>query len=40
MRRIGALSAEILFDRLDGVGPAAPRQILLQPALIVRASSP
>lgn len=40
MRRIGELSAEILFDRLDGVGPAAPRQILLQPELIVRASSP
>jgi LacI family transcriptional regulator len=40
MRRIGELSAEILFDRLDGVGPAAPRQILLQPELVVRASSP
>jgi LacI family transcriptional regulator len=40
MRRMGELAAEILFDRLDGVGPAAPRQILLQPELIVRASSP
>jgi LacI family transcriptional regulator len=40
MRRIGELSAEILFDRLDGVGPAAARQILLQPELVVRASSP
>jgi DNA-binding LacI/PurR family transcriptional regulator len=40
MRRIGELSGEILFDRLDGVGPPTPRQILLQPELIVRASSP
>jgi LacI family transcriptional regulator len=40
MRRMGELAAEILFDRLDGVGPAAPRQILLQPEFIVRASSP
>jgi DNA-binding LacI/PurR family transcriptional regulator len=39
-QRSGELSAEILFDRLDGIGPAAPRQILLQPERIVRASSP
>jgi LacI family transcriptional regulator len=40
MRRMGELAAEILFDRLDGVVAPAPRQILLQPELIVRASSP
>jgi LacI family transcriptional regulator len=40
MRRMGDLAAEILFNRLDGVAGASPRQILLQPELIVRASSP
>ena len=40
MRRMGELAAEILFDRLDGVAGSGPRQILLQPELIVRASSP
>jgi LacI family transcriptional regulator len=40
MRRMGELAAEILFDRLDGTGAPDPRQILLQPELIVRASSP
>jgi DNA-binding LacI/PurR family transcriptional regulator len=37
---MGELAAEILFDRLDGVAGAGPRQILLQPELVVRASSP
>jgi LacI family transcriptional regulator len=40
MRRMGELAAEILFDRLDGVAGSEPRQILLQPELVVRASSP
>jgi LacI family transcriptional regulator len=40
MRRMGELAAEILFDRLDGVPSSEPRQVLLQPELIVRASSP
>jgi len=40
MRRMGELAAEILFDRLDGVAGPEARQILLQPELIVRASSP
>jgi len=40
MRRIGELAAEILFDRLDGVGGAEHRQVLLLPELVVRASSP
>lgn len=40
MRRLGELSAEILFDRLDGVGPGEHRQVLLTPELVIRASSP
>jgi len=40
MRRIGELSAEILFDRIDGMGPAGPRHVLRQPELVVRASCP
>jgi len=40
MRRLGELAAEILFDRLDGTGGPEPRQVLLQPELVVRASSP
>jgi LacI family transcriptional regulator len=40
MPRIGELAAEILFDRLDGLGPSEPRQVLLLPELVVRASSP
>jgi LacI family transcriptional regulator len=40
MRRMGELAAEILFDRLDGAAGPEPRQVLLQPELIVRASSP
>jgi LacI family transcriptional regulator len=40
MRRMGELAAEILFDRLDGIAGAEPRKILLQPELVVRASSP
>jgi LacI family transcriptional regulator len=40
MRRMGELAAEILFDRLDGAGPSEPRQVLLLPELVIRASSP
>ncbi len=40
IRRMGELSAEILFERLDGVGPNERRQVLLTPELIIRASSP
>jgi LacI family transcriptional regulator len=40
MRRMGELAAEILFDRLDGTGPEAPRQVRLPPRLMVRASCP
>lgn len=39
MRRMGELAAEILFDRLDGVGPSERRQVLLPPELVIRASS-
>jgi LacI family transcriptional regulator len=39
VRRIGELSAEILFDRLEGLNPQTPRQVILAPQLIVRASS-
>jgi DNA-binding LacI/PurR family transcriptional regulator len=39
-RQLGELAAEILFDRLDGVGAAAPRQVLLAPELVIRASCP
>lgn len=39
MRRMGELAAEILFDRLDGVGPSEPSQVLLPPELVIRASS-
>jgi LacI family transcriptional regulator len=40
MRRMGELSAEILFDRLDGSGPKEHRQVLLLPELVIRGSSP
>jgi LacI family transcriptional regulator len=40
MRRIGELSAEILFERLDGLGSSAPRHVHLLPELILRGSSP
>ena len=33
-------TGEILFDRLDGAGPSEPRQVLLLPELVIRASSP
>jgi DNA-binding LacI/PurR family transcriptional regulator len=36
---MGELAAEILFDRLDGVGPSERRQVLLPPELVIRASS-
>jgi LacI family transcriptional regulator len=40
MRRLGEVAAEILVDRYDRVGPVEPRQILLAPELVVRASCP
>ncbi len=40
MRRLGEVAAEILFDRYDRVGPTEPRQVLLPPELVVRASCP
>lgn len=40
MRRMGEQAAEILFDRLDGIGSAEPRQVLLVPELLVRGSNP
>lgn len=39
-RPVGEMSAEILFDRIEGVAPAEPRQILLPPELVVRESCP
>jgi LacI family transcriptional regulator len=39
-RPVGEMSAEILFDRIEGAVPAELRQILLPPELVVRASSP
>jgi LacI family transcriptional regulator len=39
-RLVGELAAEILFERYDGIGPAEPRQILLPPELVLRASCP
>jgi LacI family transcriptional regulator len=39
-RQLGELAAEILFDRLDGVGAPEPRQVLLAPELVRRASCP
>ncbi len=39
-RLVGEMAAEILFERYDGVGPAEPRQILLTPGLVIRASCP
>jgi len=40
MRRLGERSAEILFERLDGVGPPERQHVLLPPELVIRASSP
>jgi LacI family transcriptional regulator len=40
MRRLGERSAEILFDRLDGVGSPERQHVLLPPELVIRASSP
>jgi LacI family transcriptional regulator len=40
MRRLGEVAAEILFDRIERRGPAGHRQVLLPPALVVRASCP
>lgn len=40
VERIGEVSAEILFDRLDHSGPSERRQIRLLPELVIRASSP
>jgi LacI family transcriptional regulator len=39
-RRLGEMSAELLFCRLDGTGPSDHRQTLLTPELVVRASCP
>ncbi len=39
-RLVGEMAAEILFERYDGIGPAEPRQILLPPKLVIRASCP
>jgi LacI family transcriptional regulator len=39
-RPVGEMSAEILFDRIEGVAPAEFRQILLPPELVVRDSCP
>lgn len=39
-RLVGQISAELLFERYDGIGSTGLRQILLPPALVIRASSP
>jgi LacI family transcriptional regulator len=39
-RPVGEMSAELLFDRFDGLAPSEFRQILLPPELVVRASCP
>ena len=39
-RPLGEISAELLFDRFDGIAPTEHQQILLPPELILRASSP
>jgi LacI family transcriptional regulator len=39
-RPLGEMSADLLFDRLDGVTVEESRQILLPPELVVRASCP
>lgn len=39
-RRLGEISAEIMFSRLDGVAPDEPQQVLLSPELVTRASCP
>ena len=39
-RPLGEMSAELLFDRLDGATVEESRQILLPPELVVRASCP
>lgn len=40
MWQLGEAAAEILFDRYNRVGPQEPRQVLLAPELVVRASCP
>lgn len=40
MQRLGEISAEIMFSRLDGGAPDKPRQVLLPPQLVVRGSCP
>lgn len=40
MQRLGEMSAEILFGRLDGSAPDSPRRVLLAPQLVVRDSCP
>jgi LacI family transcriptional regulator len=39
-RRLGEMSAEILFGRLDGNAPDTSRRVLLPPQLVVRGSCP
>jgi LacI family transcriptional regulator len=39
-RALGEMAANLLFQRYDGKGSAKPRQILLPPELVVRASCP
>jgi DNA-binding LacI/PurR family transcriptional regulator len=39
-QRLGEVAIEILFDRYDRVGPTEPREALLPPQLVIRASCP
>ncbi|MGD0266498.1 MAG: substrate-binding domain-containing protein [Candidatus Methylomirabilota bacterium] len=39
-RSMGEMAADLLFQRHDGVGPVEPRQVLLSPKLVIRASCP
>ena len=40
MRRLGEVAIEILFDRYDRGGQTEPREVLLPPELVIRASCP
>lgn len=39
-RPVGEMAAEILFEHSNGLGPTGPRQVLLSPELVIRASCP
>jgi len=39
-RPVGEMSAELFFERCDGLGPTGLRQILLPPEFVIRASCP